>query len=255
MVDEDGIALLREWIASLEPKPADGGVEELRREIASGGTEALVAKHVGNTSSALLLAHALAGPRVSTDVKERVAMAATKSSNQLMVELFERFLPASARSNVVLTMASREEILALRGDVRRGASLLKDPAKVSCLQCHQFQNGGRAFGPSFVDAARKKTREQVLDGVMNPSREVAPEYVLYSVELAEDELLSGIIVKRGKDEIVVRDATGTDHAIAASKVKSTRAQQLSAMPEGLLAGLSAQEAADLVEAIIAEGAE
>jgi hypothetical protein len=61
-----------------------------------------------------------------------------------------------------------------------------------------------------------------------------------------------MIVKRGSDEMVVRDATGTDHVLATTQVKASRPQQLSAMPEGLLAGLSAQDVADLIAAIMAE---
>jgi putative heme-binding domain-containing protein len=183
-------------------------------------------------------------------VKEQVAMEARKSSNPLITELFDRFLPAEARANVLQPTARREDVLALGGDAKRGAALLNDSARTSCLQCHQYGNAGRAFGPSFAQI--KKTREEILDGILQPSREVAPEYVLYTVETGEDEVISGMIVKRGSDEMVVRDATGTDHVLATTQVKASRPQQLSAMPEGLLAGLSAQDVADLIAAIMAE---
>ncbi|MGZ8899936.1 MAG: hypothetical protein ACXW3Z_07560, partial [Limisphaerales bacterium] len=255
LVDENGIALLREWIASLDSNSVNQPLEPLAREMTSSvAPQTLAAKYLANTSSALLMAHALSLPDVPLSAKEQLATAATKNSNPIIVELFERFLPATARSNVLQTTAARDDILALRGNPQRGAILLNDSARLSCLQCHQFQNGGRAFGPSFQEIAGKKTREQLLDSMLFPSREIAPEFVLYSVELHDDELLSGIILKRDKDQIVLRDPTGQDHSVAAAQVKSTRPQQLSAMPEGLLAGLSAQEVADLIEAIISEAA-
>jgi putative heme-binding domain-containing protein len=247
LVDEEGVALLREWIASLDGKPGSESVKEVVREIGGGAT---VARFTANSSTALMLAHALAEPSVSPEKKEQVALEARKSSNPLIADLFERFLPAEMRANVLQPTARREDVLALSGDVKRGTALLNDSARSSCLQCHQYRDAGRAFGPSF--AAIKKGKEEILDSILEPSREVAPEFVLYTVETGEDEVLSGMIVKRTVDEMVVRDATGTDHVLPSAKVKSSRPQQLSAMPEGLLAGLSAQEVADLIAAIIAE---
>ena len=246
LVDEEGAGLLREWIASLDEKSSNKSLDVMKDIREPGG----VAKHTANSSAALRLAHALAEPSVPVMVKEQVAREARKSSNPLIAELFERFLPAEARANVLQPTARPEEVLALSGDAKRGAALLNDSARTSCLQCHQYGNAGRAFGPSF--ASIKKTKEEVLGSILQPSREVAPEYVLYTVETGDDEVLSGMIVKRGKDELVVRDATGTDHTLPAAKVTTSRPQQLSAMPEGLLAGLSAQEVADLIAAIIAE---
>ena len=246
LVDDEGVALLREWIASLDEKSNSDRLDVMKQIREPGG----VAKHTANSSAALRLAHALVEPRVPLTVKEHVAMEARKSSNPLIAELFERFLPAEARANVLQPTARPEEVLTLSGDAKRGSALLNDSARTSCLQCHQYGNAGRAFGPAF--ASIKKSKEEILASILQPSREVAPEYVLYTVEAADDEVLSGIILKRGKDELVVRDATGTDHTLPTAKVTASRPQQLSAMPEGLLAGLSAQEVADLIEVIIFE---
>lgn len=250
LVDEEGVGLLRDWIASLDGKATK--FPNVTRELASSDPVSSARNYFSDSSSALLLAHALSDPAIPVSTKEQIAVAAAKSSNPLIVELFERFLPANARANLLQTIARPEEILALRGDAQRGAALLNDTARLSCLQCHQYQSAGRAFGPAFKDACRNKTREQLLDSMLRPSREIDPEYVLYSVELSDDELLSGVIVKRNADETVLRDPTGTDHTLPASRIKSTRAQQLSAMPEGLLTGLSAQEVADLLEALLSE---
>jgi putative heme-binding domain-containing protein len=252
LVDETGIALLREWISSLESKSNESQWADLKSELTSSTPRSLATKFLVSSSSALMLAHSLSDPAIAIPIKEKIARAATKSSNPLIAELFERFLPAEARTNLNQATARPEEILALRGDPERGAKLLHDSARLSCLQCHQFQSAGRAFGPAFRDAAKKKTREQLLDSILHPSREIAPEYVLYSVELIDDELLSGIVMNRAKDAITLRDPTGTDHPIPNSKIKSTRPQQLSAMPEGLLSGLSAQDVADIIDAIVSE---
>jgi len=75
------------------------------------------------------------------------------------------------------------------------------------------------------------------------------------VDSCEDEQLSGIIVKQTDNEIILRDATATDRSIPRKSVKSLTPQKLSAMPEGLLAGLPAQDVADLLEALAAEASQ
>jgi hypothetical protein len=61
--------------------------------------------------------------------------------------------------------------------------------------------------------------------------------------------LSGFVLKRTGDEIVLRDESLAEHRLKPSSLKESRESTLSAMPEGLLAPLTAQEAADLLEFI------
>ena len=57
LVDDEGVALLREWIASLDGKSGSESVREVVKEISRGGA---AAKYTANSSTALMLAHALA---------------------------------------------------------------------------------------------------------------------------------------------------------------------------------------------------
>lgn len=261
VVDEDGIALLREWIGNLSTTnratPAGGSLEQLRQELGAGNAdcEKIAAHYIGDTSSALALAHAISGPTVPPVVKERVANTAAQSSNPLVQELFERFLPPDKRHSVSQAIATKAQVLALKGDAGRGALLLNDTTRLSCLQCHQYKNAGRAFGPPFKEAGKNKTRGDLYDNILEPSRQIAPQYVVFTAELNDEESLSGIVVNKTDQEVVLRDASATDHHIASASLKSLKAQKLSAMPEGLLAGLSPQDVADIIEVIASEAAE
>lgn len=259
IVDDPGIALLREWIQGLKGStPAGTGenYESLRNALARSDAdlEKLAEPALNSTADALRLAHAAADPIIAVQQREKLAQAVLKTSNPLIRELFERFLPPEARAPVSQITPPRQEVLALRGDGARGAALLADAARLSCLQCHQYRNLGRAFGPPFKRAAQNRSRADLLDNILEPSRQIAPEYVLYTAEIDEDEQISGIILSKTAREIVLRDSGSVDHKLPAEKVKSLRAQQLSAMPEGLLAGLTAQQVADLLEALVQEGA-
>ncbi len=253
IVDDAGIALLEEWIEHLDSH--SDNLSTLRAAISQSETplETVAAPARLSTSEALRLAHAANHPSISVERRERLARAVLKSTNPLVRELFERFLPPEDRAPVSQAIPSRQEILSLKGDAKRGAALLTDSARISCLQCHQYQNLGRNFGPPFKQAVQKKSRTDLLDNILEPSRQIAPEYVLYSADLGDDDTVSGIIVSKNAQEVVLRDAGSIEHRIPAAQIKSLRAQQLSAMPEGLLAGLSAQDVADLLEALLAEG--
>ena len=110
LVDDEGVALLREWIASLDEKSNSDRLDVMNQIREPGG----VAKHTANSSAALRLAHALVEPRVPLTVKEHVAMEARKSSNPLITELFDRFLPAEQRANVLQPTARRGAAVAAR---------------------------------------------------------------------------------------------------------------------------------------------
>jgi putative heme-binding domain-containing protein len=232
-VDEAGIALLRDWIASL----GEGSVPELKTAPRS-------------SSEALRLAHAL--PSFPPEGREVIAREAALSSNPLFRDLFDRFLAAEDQTTLQQAVLSKNQILALRGNANRGERLLSDASRLSCVQCHSFGTGGRLIGPDLKTATRGKSRAQILESILEPSKEIAPEYVLHLAELDDDETVSGIVIKRTDAEVVLRDAAAAEHTYPAAKIKSLRALQLSAMPEGLLSGLNAQEAADLLEALLPE---
>ena len=68
-----------------------------------------------------------------------------------------------------------------------------------------------------------------------------------SLTLRDGAELSGFVLRRTAAELVLRDETLKEHALKLSDVKEQHESTLSAMPEGLLAPLAAQEAADLLE--------
>ena len=58
---------------------------------------------------------------------------------------------------------------------------------------------------------------------------------------------SGLLVRRDASEVVLRDAQNREVVLAAKVVEELRPSRTSLMPEGQLAGLTVQEAADLLE--------
>ena len=134
-----------------------------------------------------------------------------------------------------------------KGNAARGHSLFHLEGASQCARCHRVGSEGRAFGPDLTAIARKYNRAQLLDQILNPSKIIAPEFKTITVTLRDDTEVSGFVLQRTADELILRDATLTDRRVKLSDVKESRESALSAMPEGLLAPLTAQEAADLLE--------
>mgnify|MGYP001581179986 CR=1 FL=1 len=78
------------------------------------------------------------------------------------------------------------------------------------------------------------------------------EHRTHSVQLRDDTELTGFLKSRTPAELLLRLEDGTDRRVPAAQVASTRPSALSAMPDGLLAALTAQEVADLLEFLLSK---
>jgi hypothetical protein len=86
----------------------------------------------------------------------------------------------------------------------------------------------------------------MLENLLEPSKTIEPQFVPFLAETADDFVYSGFLVSRSADEVVLKDANGQLVRLAPANLRTIRPQTVSLMPEGLLDGLGAQEAADLL---------
>ena len=90
----------------------------------------------------------------------------------------------------------------------------------------------------------------MLESLLQPSLRVEPQYAAYIVRTKDEKTVTGILVQRDEKQVVVRDAENKEHTFAAADVASVTPSRLSLMPEGQMAGLTPQEAADLLEYLV-----
>ncbi|PAW74886.1 MAG: hypothetical protein B9S33_22045, partial [Pedosphaera sp. Tous-C6FEB] len=227
-VDESGMRLVRDWISQLGPSGSRPKLDasELKR---------------GSPTAALFVAVSDASwtsPEVFTNAFAR--------------DLFARFLPPEKRRRTLGADFAPSEVLALRGDAKRGSAVFANESGGQCVRCHRAHGAGRDFGPDLTDIARKYDRAALLTHITQPNLLVAPEHRTHSVMLRDDTELTGFLKSRTPAELLLRLEDGTDRRVPAAQVASTRESALSAMPDGLLAGLTAQEVADLLEFLLSK---
>ena len=122
-----------------------------------------------------------------------------------------------------------------------------------CILCHKIGTLGVEVGPA-VASMRGLRKRGILEAVLFPNREVAPQY--FGMTIAhESGTETGIL--RGETDlaITIRQAGGSDLTLLKSSITSIRSEGISLMPEGLLEGLEIQELADLLEFIMYGDAE
>jgi putative heme-binding domain-containing protein len=119
--------------------------------------------------------------------------------------------------------------------------------ELKCANCHKVGDKGNAVGPDLSAIGKTRTRVELLDSLLNPSARVEPQYAAYNVRTKDEKTYTGLIAKRDDKQLVLLDAEGKKVEVAGDNVDSVRPSRLSLMPDGLLAGLTAHEAADLLE--------
>ena len=157
-------------------------------------------------------------------------------------EITARVLGAKVAGTRQQVIDSFLPALGLKGNTVRGRKIYEE----RCISCHRLGGEGFALGPDLV-TVKNTGREKLLVNILDPNREVRPDYVSYVVETKDDESLIGIIAAETGSSVTVRQAFGKEDVISRARIKKMQSQGQSLMPEGLEAGLSPQDLADLLE--------
>lgn len=134
--------------------------------------------------------------------------------------------------------------LGLRGQAAAGKKIYEE----RCISCHRLGGEGHAVGPDLA-TVKNTGKEKLLVNILDPNREVAPQYVSYVVETREGDSFVGLIANETSNSVTVRQAYGKEDSIPRARIVSLRSEAQSLMPEGLETGLTQQDLANLLEYI------
>jgi putative heme-binding domain-containing protein len=99
---------------------------------------------------------------------------------------------------------------------------------------------------------RNGGKEKLLVNILDPNREVPPNYFAYVVDTKEGDSYTGLIVNETASSVTVRQPLGNEVVVPRSQIAKMQASRLSLMPEGLEEGLTHEDLADLVEFIFSD---
>jgi putative heme-binding domain-containing protein len=136
------------------------------------------------------------------------------------------------------------------GNAAHGRKLFNDEQRLACAKCHSVDGSGGKAGPDLLAVGDKFPRRELIRAVLEPSAEIAIGYGTTIVDTKSGEEFQGIVKQSTAEALELIGADGKRVRIAARDVKEQRGTTVSLMPEGLQAGLSRQEFADLIEYLV-----
>jgi putative heme-binding domain-containing protein len=164
------------------------------------------------------------------DLAARIARLFGRSSGgnrQQIVEKYLREMPESA-------------------DVLNGAKIYQ----TTCMVCHKHGVQGNSIGP-HLGTIHGWTPEQILVNILDPNREVSPNFSLYVIETQAGRTLTGLIAEESASSLTLRQADGSSEFISRSEIKALSTLGISLMPEGLESVITPQAMADLIHFLTA----
>jgi putative heme-binding domain-containing protein len=238
--DDFGLRLIEQWIEGMAERTTDVHVQ------GDGTSNALNT----NPKAALVLARRLGRGELSARERDELLVSALNMPAGPIRDLFEGYLPSDQTGGRKLGSSPRPgAILSLEGNADRGEALYWSQT-VNCGKCHRIGERGTAVGPDLSTIGKQRPREDLLDSLLTPSRRIEPKYANYVAQTADGRSLSGILVMRDEKAVVLADAEGKLVTLAAENVEQLQPSRASLMPEGQMAGLTAQQAADLLAYLV-----
>jgi putative heme-binding domain-containing protein len=236
--DEAGLKLVEQWIASLGT-----GAEKKGSPSHFSAPESLLT----DPKSALPVARKLGRGELSAGERSSLLAATAKLTPGPVRDLFEGYLPSDDKGGRKLGSNPRPRaILALAGDAGRGETLFWSAA-VNCGSCHKIGDRGTPLGPDLSTIGKVRSREDLLESILEPSRRIEPKYAAYLAATTDGRTVTGQLVRRDKKEVVLRDGQNQEIILAAEIVEQMQPSLRSLMPDQQLSSLTAQDASDLVE--------
>jgi putative heme-binding domain-containing protein len=245
VVDHRGLQLLIAWIRSLAPDKDPAASVGAMQSSDSGTIDRLLT----SPSGAMAVVCALQSPNLSGGAFNAMTSKGLASKDAAIHDLFRAFDPNEQAHPKLGPNVNVARLLALRGDAARGRQVFFGAGTASaglCARCHKVNGEGADFGPDLSHISIKYNRADLLDNILNPSKTIAPGYATTLVRTKSGDTFSGIAVTRDNQQVVLKTPDLKQVRIAASDIDRVVTQSISAMPDGLLADLEPQQAADLL---------
>ena len=130
-----------------------------------------------------------------------------------------------------------------RGDPARGEQVFRR-ADLGCFKCHAVQRAGGNVGPELTALGGSSPVDYIVASVLDPNAAIKEQYTTRIITTVEEKVITGIVVSRDDQRVLLRDATGKLLTIPVKDIESER-EGRSLMPEGLTRILTHQELLDL----------
>jgi putative membrane-bound dehydrogenase-like protein len=127
------------------------------------------------------------------------------------------------------------------GDAARGREVYRK----LCQQCHKAKGEGRDVGPDLA-TVKDRSPEDLLTNLLDPNREVNPQYLSTRILTKDGAVLDGIVATETATSVTLKRAQGEVDTLLKIRIEKMVTSKLSLMPEGVERDLDLQGMADLI---------
>jgi quinoprotein glucose dehydrogenase len=193
-----------------------------------------------------LLAGSVA-PEMKLDLLE-AAETRVSSNRRLYAPLKDKLAAydRQARDGVAKDPLSRSRDLTNGGDAEKGKEIFLNNAAVYCQRCHKLNGQGGEVGPDVTLIAKDKTRDYLLESIIDPNKAIAKGFESVILSLADGRTVSGVLRSKTDKEYTIVDTEGKVTKVPTDDVDREKPDK-SAMPDDLHKKLSRRELRDVIE--------
>jgi len=129
-----------------------------------------------------------------------------------------------------------------KGDPARG----KEVFLKNCGACHRAGGEGKEVGPD-LSTVKERSPEEILVAVLDPNREINPQFLHYKILTKAGNILEGVIAGESATSVTLRRAEGETVTVLRTEIDVLASSNLSLMPEGVEKAIDLGQMADLIE--------
>ena len=125
-----------------------------------------------------------------------------------------------------------------------------------CFACHRFANEGGMTGPDLTGAGGRYSAHDLLEQIIDPSKEINEQFVPVIVKMKNGDLVTGVVVNMNGDRVTVNtDMFDPNQRVNVKRpeIESIEPSKVSPMPPGLLNLMREDEVMDLLAYILSGG--
>jgi putative heme-binding domain-containing protein len=134
----------------------------------------------------------------------------------------------------------------ITGDPSSGRKLFfTTEGKAPCAKCHSVGGKGGRVGPALDRIASRRAAEYIMESILQPSKDIAPEYEAVAVATNDGRVVTGLRVNETNFSIQLREENGRFHSYQKRDLEEVKVLKTSLMPENLADALTVRELHDL----------
>ena len=211
---------------------------KLSPKLRSTATEVLFARNDRLTQ----LFDAVDADRISlADIGTPRLQIAAKSRDAKIKSRATEYLANMGSADRTKILAKYQSALTLDADPTRGRKLFNQ----HCAVCHKMDGVGHEIGPNLA-SIRNRGAETILANVIDPNREVNPQYLNYVLLTQDGRAMTGMVAAETASSVTLRRAESASDTVLRVNIEELKSTGLSIMPEGLEKSINVQQMADII---------